>query len=827
MKDREKTGFMVKVATFIVDRRNVIIAFFLAAAAFCAFSRNWVQVNDSLIDYLPETTETRQGVELMDREFVTYSTANVMVQNISFEQALELSEKLEEIDGVKSVKFDETSDHYASASALFSLTFDGTDEDEVCINALKEVKKLLSPYDLHVSSNVGNPLKQIINSEMLIVDLIAVAIIITVLLITSRTYAEIPVLLITFGSAALLNMGTNYMMGEISFVTNSIAIVLQLALAIDYAIILCHRFTDEHEDKPAREAAIAALSKAIPEISASSLTTVSGLLALTFMQYRLGGDIGSVLIKAILLSLLSVFLLMPGLLVIFAPLIDKTHHRNFVPKISFLGRFAYTTRFIMPILFVVIVIGAAVLSNRVNYVYSQDSISSIRKNDTQIANELIRKTFGKTNQMAIIVPAGYYDREKELIHEIKELPAVVSVTGLADIEVKDGYMVTSALTPRQFAELADIDYDVVRVLYSGYAMTKDDYGQVLTNLDNYSIPLLDLMDYLFNERKEVSIDLPQETEEQLDDLEEELEDAKLQLKSDDWSRIVVELDLPTEGEDSYSYLNILHGLIARYFDKGYLVGDTTSCFDLRSSFEHDNMLISILTVGFVILVLLFTFKSGGLPVLLILIIQGSIWCNFSVPTLRHSNLFFLTYLIISAIQMGANIDYAIVISSHYMELKEKLPLKEAMIESLNHAFPTIITSGLMLSSAGIIIGLLTSNETISTIGLFLGMGTLISIFLVMCVLPQILLFGDTLIRKTSFTIEPNLRPITRGGAMRIDGRVRGTLNGFIDAEVHGFFTGDLSALVESNTISSGTPKDRQIPENSQQDGSTGNEVIHL
>ena len=312
--------------------------------------------------------------------------------------------------------------------------------------------------------------------------------------------------------------------------------------------------------------------------------------------------------------------------------------------------------------------------------------------------------------MAIIVPAGYYDREKELIREIKELPAVVSVTGLADIEVKDGYMVTSALTPRQFAELADIDYDVVRVLYSGYAMTKDDYGQVLTNLDNYSIPLLDLMDYLFNERKEVSIDLPQETEDQLDDLEEELEDAKLQLKSEDWSRIVVELDLPTEGEESYSYLNILHGLIARYFDKGYLVGDTTSCFDLRSSFEHDNLLISILTVAFVILVLLFTFRSGGLPVLLILIIQGSIWCNFSVPTLRHSNLFFLTYLIISAIQMGANIDYAIVISSHYMELKEKLPLKEAMIESLNHAFPTIITSGLMLSSAGIIIGLLTSNE---------------------------------------------------------------------------------------------------------------------
>ena len=824
MKSKGNTGFMEKLATFIVDRRNVLIALFLAAAVFCAISRNWVRVNDSITDYLAEDTETRQGLDLMEREFTTYSTASVMAQNISYEQALRLSEQLAEVDGVREVAFDETPSHYASASALFSLTFDGTDDDDVSIEALQEVKDLLAPYDLHVVSNVGNPLKEIIDREMLIVDIIAVVIIITVLLITSNTYAEIPVLLLTFGSAALLNMGTNFLMGEISFVTDSIAIVLQLALAIDYAIILCHRFTDEHEDKPAREAAIAALSKAIPEISASSLTTISGLLALTFMQFKLGGDIGSVLIKAIFLSLVSVFLLMPGLLVIFAPWIDKTHHRNFVPKISFLGRFAYSTRFVMPILFVVVFIGAAVLSNRVNYVYSQDSVSSIRKNESQISKELIDATFGDTNQMAVVVPAGYYDREAELIQEIRELPATISVTGLSGIEVKDGITVTGTLTPREFSEMAGLDYDVVRVLYSGYAMTQDDYGQIATNLDNYGVPLLDLMDYLFGERKEVSLNLPKETEEQLDDLEETLEDAKRQLMSDDWTRIVLELDLPVEGEESYSYLNILHGLIARYYDRGFLVGDTTSCFDLRTSFEHDNLLISILTVAFVILVLLFTFKSGGLPVLLIMIIQGSIWVNFSIPTLSHTSVFFLTYLIISSIQMGANIDYAIVISSHYMELREKLPLKEAMIESLNHAFPTIITSGLMLSSAGFVIAFLTSNETISSIGLYLGMGTLISIFLVMCVLPQILLFGDTIIRKTSFTIEPNIRSLSRAGTMRIDGRVRGNLNGFIDAEVHGLFSGNLSALVEFNSVTDTESDTAVLPENSES-GDTDSEGI--
>ena len=268
------------------------------------------------------------------------------------------------------------------------------------------------------------------------------------------------------------------------------------------------------------------------------------------------------------------------------------------------------------------------------------------------------------------------------------------------------------------------------------------------------------------------------------------------LRSKDWSRIVLELDLPTEGGDSYEYLNVIHGLTARYYSEYYLLGDTTSCSDLRDSFQNDNLLISVLTVLFVIAVLLFTFRSVGLPLLLILIIQGSIFCNFSLPYLRGDNLFFLTYLIISAIQMGANIDYAIVISSRYMALKERMPLRDAMIETLNQAFPTIITSGTMLASAGIAIGFMTSNETISAIGVYLGVGTLISIFLVMCVLPQILLMGDIVIRKTSFSIERSNRVTRKGGFMRIDGRVRGSLEGVIDAEVHGIFRGNLNAAID-------------------------------
>ena len=192
--------------------------------------------------------------------------------------------------------------------------------------------------------------------------------------------------------------------------------------------------------------------------------------------------------------------------------------------------------------------------------------------------------------------------------------------------------------------------------------------------------------------------------------------------------------------------------------------------------------------------------AGGLPLLLIAIIQGSIWCNFSSPYLLGNNLFFLTYLIVSSIQMGANIDYAIVISSRYMSLKGKMPLKEAMTETLNLAFPTIITSGAMMALAGMAIGLLTSNEIISGIGLYIGSGTSISIFLVMCVLPQMLLVGDIIIRKTTFSISKNMAPQHKTGLIRIDGRVRGKLNGVIDAEIHGLFRGELTGIVDIGDV---------------------------
>ena len=319
MKEKKSGSFLSRIAAFIVDKRNLFFLLYICAFIFCIFSMNWVEVENDVTKYLPEDTETRQGIDAMNANFASIGTAQVMVSNITYETAQELCDRISALDGVAMVTFDDTPEHYTKASALYDVNFTGGNFHEASLQALEEIREITASYDNAIYTLVGYDENALLDQEMLVILLVAVAIILLVLTLTSRAYMEVPVLLMTFGAAALLNMGTNFLCGTISFISDSVAVVLQLALAIDYAIILCHRFSDEHETKNARDSAIAALSKAIPEIGGSSMTTISGLAALGFMKFGIGLDLAVVLIKAIFLSLLSVFTLMPGLLVLFSP----------------------------------------------------------------------------------------------------------------------------------------------------------------------------------------------------------------------------------------------------------------------------------------------------------------------------------------------------------------------------------------------------------------------------------------------------------------------------------------------------------------------------
>lgn len=798
---KPKENGMEKLAAFIVDKRNLIFLLYVFALIFSIVAMDWVNVENDITTYLGEDTETRQGLTVMNDNFTTFGTARIMISNITYAKAEALVDQIEAVDGVDSVEFDGTTDHYKDASALYTVTFDGEEMDDISIHALHQIEDMLSDYDLYVDTSVGVDSSADLAAEMGSILAIAAIIIVLVLTLTSRSYAEVPVLVLTFGAAALLNKGTNFVFGTISFISNSVTVILQLALAIDYAIILCHRFSDEHETKNVRDACVAALSKAIPEISSSSLTTISGLAALGFMHFGIGIDMAMVLIKAIIFSLLSVFTLMPGLLMLFSRWIDKTKHKNLMPKITVVGKMAVKTRYIIPPVFVAVAAVAAVFANKCPYCYTYTDLTTPKQSTSQIAHQKIKGTFGSSTMVAIVVPSGNYDAEGKILNELEELPNVTKAVGLANQEAMDGYMLTDALTPRQFSELADMDYEVASLLYSAYAVNDSQYGEFVNGLSNYKVPLYDMFMFVKDEMRKGNVTFSGDTQEKLDDLFDQLDKARIQLQSDRYSRLVAYLDLPEEGDGTFEFLDEAHAIIAKYYSSDcYVVGNSTSAKDLSSTFGEDNMLISILSALFVILVLLFTFTSAALPVLLIVVIQGSIWLNFSFPYLQDSPLYFLGYLVVNSIQMGANIDYAIVISSHYLDLKKYMKPHDAIVGALNEAFPTIFTSGTILAVAGSLIGVMTTNPVISSIGSCLGRGTIISIVLVFCVLPQILLLGDTLMERTSFEMKTLKLPTrTASGTMRVDGHVRGYISGVVDADFAGVLHGQMNASISTGT----------------------------
>ena len=797
----ENDNFMTKVATFIVDRRNLFFLLFGIAIIFSVVSMNWVNVENAMSAYLPDTTETRQGLDRMEEQFITYGTAQVMVTNIPYNEAERIAEELEALDTVIMLSFDGTEEHYNNFSALYDITFGYVETDDRALVALDQVKEILGDYDVYVSTSMGDASAEQIASEMQVISVLVAVVVITVLLLTSQTWAEVPVLLLTFVAAALITKGTNFLMGTISFVSNSVTIVLQLALSIDYAVIFCNRYKEEHQKLSIREADIVALSKAIPEISSSSLTTIGGLIAMMFMQFGIGSDMALCLIRAILLSLLAVFLLMPGLIMLFGNAMDKTYHRSFIPKIPFVGKFAYKTRYVMPPLFLVLIIGAFLVSSKCPYVYGYSMLETPVQSDAMVVDEMIKESFGSSNMVAMVVPAGNYEKEKQLLKELDSRPEVDYTMGLANTEAMDGYMLTDKLTARDFSELLELDYEVAEVLYMAYAVNDENYAKIINGLSTYSVPLIDIFMFLYDEVDEGYVTLEDDMMETLEDAHSQMQIALDQLQGEEYSRMLIYLNLPEEGDETFAFLDEMHEIAGKYYEDPILIpGEATSQYDLYKTFQVDNTVVNVVSILAVLVVLLFTFMSAGMPVLLIMIIQGAIWTNFSFPAIQNKNLFFMSYLIVSSIQMGANIDYAIVISGRFMELKDKMSKRDAIIETMNFAFPTIVTSGSMLALAGIFIGKMSSDGAICGIGQCLGRGTILSIIIVMFVLPQILLLGEKIIDKTSFAVSIPLKLERTSGLMRVDGIVQGQINGTIIGEVHGFVRGDASLFVNMGKL---------------------------
>ena len=752
------TDIMHAVAAAIVSWRYVILLLFLVAAVYSGLSIGRVKLSSDLTAFLPADTETRRGLTIMEEEFTTCASEDIMVANVTYDTGRALADRIGEIEHVASVDYDDTSAHYADASALLSVGYDGPDGDEGVARARAQVRELLAGYDTYTYSMTLESFSEQLAKEMVGVLAIAIAVIVAILLFTSRSYFEVVIFALVFIFAALLNMGTNFWLGQVSTITQSIAIIMQLALAIDYAIIFSHRYQDEAlTHASAREALVDALAQSIIEISSSSLTTISGLVALMLMQFRLGYDMGMVLAKGIVCSLVTVFLLMPGLIMFFPKALRRTAHKTLIPDIRPWGRFLMRSKYIFVWLFVLLIPGAVWCSRHVTYAFNDSSVTELVYNENRAAMHKITDTFAHSTYVALLVPHEDLEAEKAILQEAAALPEIKSATGLAGIEIDGEHMLTDLYTPQMFAELLEIPIEEARLLFQAYGVHNEEYQALFGTRDSYRAPLLDVFLYLFDLVDRGVITLDGENAERLTELRGQLERGVEQLRGEHWNRLVFSADVPVEGEESIALVERLRAIGERYYGSGkvLVVGDITSARDLGDSYTGDSVLISLLTIAFVYLILLGTFRSFVGSAILVFVIQGSIWINFSFPYLRGVVPSFVTNMIVSAIQMGATIDYAIVLMNRYLVLRKTRPKKEAMAEAVGHSFPTVLTSGSIMTIAGLLIGVRVSDVYVSHIGMAVGRGAFISVILVLTVLPQLIVLLDKAIEKTTFTIRLN------------------------------------------------------------------------
>lgn len=752
----KKPSPLHRVSEWIVDHYRLFFIVFAVLLVFSAVASGWVKVENDVAAYLPADSETRQGLDIMEQEFQTYGSAKILLHGTDADTAAATAEQIRAVDGVDSCTYTMND----AGSALLSVSLSDLEGSDACAQTVQALRDLLDGSGAYIYSAEGYSISDQINGEVRGLLVIVAIILVTVLTFTSSTYAEVPILLITFLAAALINKGTNFIFGTISFVSNAVAILLQLAMSVDYAIIFCNRYKQAHETLPVREAVIESLAKSITVISSSSLTTVAGLVAMTFMKFGLGRDLGIVLIKAIFISLLTVFLLMPGLLLKLGPAMDKTKHRNFVPKISGVGRLAWRTRRVVPLVFAAVLVVACIGTNRVSYVYSEAPLKTHNADVNRTASQAITADFGDETVLAVVVPAGDYDQEAALLDALSAVPEVKSAVGIAGTEAAGGYRLADAVDYRTFAQLSGVDSTSAQALFALYAAENGAAQTAAQDLRGYQVPLLKLFKFLNDKIADGTVTLSDAQAAQVTALSDQLTRASAQLEGTSYHRLVLTLAAASDGDETFALLDRIHAVVHQYYPTdSYLVGDAMSAYGSEQTFTQDNVMVSAMSILMVMLVLLFTFRSIGMPILLTLVIQGSIWINFGITVLTGEYVLFMVYLVASAIQMGCNVDYAIVVASLYTEARAEQGPREAMISALNLAFPTIITSGTMLISADLLIGARVSSGAVAGMGRFVGVGSLITVFLVLFVLPQLLLLGDTFVRRTALPAQRRL-PLT-------------------------------------------------------------------
>ena len=764
-----------KIPEGIVKLKWVFLVLFVALSIFGAVMIPHTKINYDLTGYLPANCDSSTALELLKKEFDDKGMAYVMVKDVTPEKAGEIKTRLEKVEGVATVTYVESM-NYKNNSALYTVTLKDYDSTAGAFDAVKDVIDALSDEKAYLSGQSAFSYYTKLETEQSIMKL-GIAIIIIILLVmlfTSKTYFELIVLILVFGAAMAINMGTNFLfVNGISYIANLVALVLQLALSLDYSIILLHRYMEERDNgEDAKTATVTALTKGLPEILSSSLTTVAGLAALMLMTLSIGAEIGLSLAKGIVVSMATVIFFMPALLVIFDKPIQKTRHKSFVPNVTKPARAIVKARKVIVPAFLLIAILAGVAQGFNKYSFNYNSGSLI-----VAPKKVIEETgFGTLNSLVVVVPKGDAEKERQLVKYVESFDLIdksqttalstINVYSFIDADSSETLYLTNMVTRAKLLELINQipeDSAPVFVINMIRKNVQDDDGWFAeyvhkhvaedADLNTVEVRLIDLLDFVVREKLNSLSPLLNGNEEikaYLDQVKQ-ISFAKANLESENYSRITFNINGGVEDDDVFELVKTLKSGVSDFYEERYITGESVVCYEMSEYFMKDNLMVCLFTDLFILVILLITFRNISLPIILILAIQGGIFINFAIPFLSKTSISFIGYLIISAIQMGATIDYAIVLTNRYRGIRKDFTDRyDAMAAATNAVFPTILTSGVILTATGFVMSMLSSG-VVAQLGLLLGVGTLTSIIIVLFVLPSLLLVTEKVVDKTDFS----------------------------------------------------------------------------
>lgn len=671
---------------WIVRHRDKIMTVFIVLAVICVFCIPFIEVNYDLTAYLPDSMTSKKAIDVMEEEFGYPGTARVMIENVTPYEAEIYKEMIENVEGVDMVSWISSDvymsgefidiagqkDYYKDNCAVMDVTFTEGDTSELTDRALDEIGGILGEKGHYGGAAVENKsLKETLNVQIALITVIAICLIFVILCLTTDSWAEPFLFLIVMGVAIVINMGTNIFRGTISFISNSVAAVLQLAISIDYSIFLLHTFMREKETEPDREKAMAnAIKDAAVSVLSSGLTTFVGFMALFFMQFLIGRDLGFVLGKSIISSIVTVLLFMPALILRFEPLIERTQHKMLMPSFKKAAKGVFRLRYAVVVFIAIVFIPAYLMQNSNVNTYGNSALGASVGTVVYDDEQLIESKFGRSNLYLVMVPNGSPVTERELAVELKNLSYVRSVTALSDTLPKG---VPEQIVPESVTGL---------------------------------------------------------------------------LRKENYTRMLVFTKTKSESELAFETSDEIQAIVHSYYpENAYVAGNTPSTQDLKVICDADYAMVNAFSLIGVAIVVILAFQSILLAIVAIIPISAAICINLAVPYLQGRIFMFAAMVVVSCIQLGATVDYSILLINNYLDRREKTTPGRAALGALQASMLSILTSGTILIVAGYAIYFVVSVEAIKDIGHMLGRGAILSMTLVLLAVPGLMTMLDKPIMK--------------------------------------------------------------------------------